>query len=62
MVSQLTTVGASPEKAWRAWELRGASTYLDKDGAAIDRLLAMTRIFADELDRLAVAMPILLEF
>jgi TetR/AcrR family fatty acid metabolism transcriptional regulator len=45
-----------------AWELRGARTILDTEGSATDRLLAMTRMFADELDRLAVAMPIFLEF
>lgn len=45
-----------------AWELRGARTILDREGSATDRLLAMTRMFADELDHLAVAMPIFLEF
>jgi AcrR family transcriptional regulator len=45
-----------------AWELRGARTILEAAGSATDRLLAMTRMFADELERLAVAMPIFLEF
>jgi hypothetical protein len=45
-----------------AWELRGARTILETEGSATERLLAMTRMLADELDRLAVAMPIFLEF
>lgn len=45
-----------------AWELRGARAIVDTQDSATDRLLAMTRMFADELDRLAVAMPIFLEF
>jgi AcrR family transcriptional regulator len=45
-----------------AWELRGARAIVDMEGSATDRLLAMTRMFADELDRMVVAMPILLEF
>ena len=45
-----------------AWELRGARAIVDTEGSATDRLLAMTRMFADELDRMVVAMPILLEF
>jgi AcrR family transcriptional regulator len=45
-----------------AWELRGARAIVDAEGTATDRLLAITRMFADELDRMVVAMPILLEF
>jgi AcrR family transcriptional regulator len=45
-----------------AWELRGARAIMEGEGTATDRLLAITRMFADELDRMAVAMPIFLEF
>jgi AcrR family transcriptional regulator len=45
-----------------SWELRGARAILNRNGSASDRLLALTRMFADELDRMVVAMPILLEF
>jgi TetR/AcrR family fatty acid metabolism transcriptional regulator len=45
-----------------AWELRGARAIVDGEGSATDRLLALTRMFADEIDRMVVAMPILLEF
>lgn len=45
-----------------AWELRGARAIVDRAGTATERLLALTSMFADELDRLVVAMPILLEF
>lgn len=45
-----------------AWELRGTRAIVDAEGTATDRLLAITRMFAEELDRMAVAMPILLEF
>lgn len=45
-----------------AWELRGARAIVDSDGSATDRLLAITRMFADELERMVVAMPIFLEF
>ena len=45
-----------------AWELRGARAIVDRGDSATDRLLAITRMFADELDRMVVAMPILLEF
>jgi AcrR family transcriptional regulator len=44
------------------WELRGARAIVDGEGSATDRLLAITHMFADELDRMVVAMPILLEF
>lgn len=45
-----------------AWELRGARAIVQGDGSATDRLLAITRMFADELERMQVAMPIFLEF
>jgi AcrR family transcriptional regulator len=45
-----------------AWELRGARAIVDGEGSATERLLAITRMFADELDRMEVAMPIILEF
>jgi TetR/AcrR family fatty acid metabolism transcriptional regulator len=45
-----------------AWELRGTRSIIDGKGTASERLLAITHMFADELDRLVVAMPILLEF
>jgi AcrR family transcriptional regulator len=45
-----------------AWELRGARTIMEREGTATERLLAITHMFADELDRLTVAMPIFLEF
>jgi AcrR family transcriptional regulator len=44
-----------------AWELRGTRAIVDGEGTAADRLLKITHAFADELDRLAVAMPIVLE-
>lgn len=45
-----------------AWELRGTRAIVEGDGSATDRLLAITRMFADELERMRVAMPIFLEF
>ena len=45
-----------------AVELRGTRTIVEGKGTATERLQAITRMFADELDRLRVAMPILLEF
>jgi AcrR family transcriptional regulator len=45
-----------------AWELRGARAVVEGAGSAAERLLALTHMFADELDRMVVAMPILLEF
>lgn len=45
-----------------SWELRGARAIIGGGGSAAERLLAITRMFADELDRMAAAMPIFLEF
>jgi TetR/AcrR family fatty acid metabolism transcriptional regulator len=45
-----------------AWELRGTRAIVDGEGSATERLLAITRMFADELDRMLIAMPIFLEF
>jgi TetR/AcrR family fatty acid metabolism transcriptional regulator len=45
-----------------AWELRGARAIVEREGTATERLLAITHMFADELDRMTVAMPIFLEF
>jgi AcrR family transcriptional regulator len=45
-----------------AWELRGTRAIARSEGSVTGRLLALTRMFADELDRLSVAMPIFLEF
>jgi AcrR family transcriptional regulator len=45
-----------------AWELRGARNIVDSEGTATARLLAIASMFADELDRMVVAMPILMEF
>ena len=45
-----------------AWELRGTRAIVEGPGSATERLLAITRMFADELDRMLVAMPIFLEF
>jgi AcrR family transcriptional regulator len=45
-----------------AWELRGTRAIVEAEGSATDRLLAITRMFADELDRMTAAMPIFLEF
>jgi TetR/AcrR family fatty acid metabolism transcriptional regulator len=45
-----------------AWELRGTRVIAQGEGSVTDRLLAITCMFADELDRMVVAMPILLEF
>jgi AcrR family transcriptional regulator len=45
-----------------SWELRGARAIIDGEGSAAERLLAITRMFADELDRMKVAMPIFVEF
>lgn len=44
-----------------AWELRGTRTIVDREGSATERLLAITHMLGDELDRMVVAMPILLE-
>lgn len=45
-----------------AWELRGTRVIATMEGSVTDRLLAITQMLADELDRMAVAMPIFLEF
>ena len=45
-----------------AWELRGARAIMEAEGSAADRLLAITCMLAEEFERMAVAMPILLEF
>lgn len=45
-----------------AWELRGTRAIATMEGSVTDRLLAITRMLADELDRMAGAMPIFLEF
>lgn len=45
-----------------AWELRGARAIVEGAGTATERLLAISHMFADELDRMVVAMPILMEF
>ncbi len=45
-----------------SWELRGARVIIEGGGSAAERLLAITRMFADELERMAAAMPIFLEF
>jgi AcrR family transcriptional regulator len=43
-------------------EMRGVRAAIAGEGTVTDRLFAMTRIFAKDLDRLAVVMPITLEF
>lgn len=45
-----------------AWELRGARAIAEGSGSAAKRLLAITTMFADELERMTAAMPIFLEF
>jgi AcrR family transcriptional regulator len=46
-----------------SWELRGARAIIDRgEDSAAERLLAITRMFAGELDRMKVAMPIFVEF
>jgi AcrR family transcriptional regulator len=44
------------------WMMRGFRTAIEGGGTATERLQAMMGMFADEIDRMAVAMPILLEF
>lgn len=44
------------------WELRGARAIAEGSGSATERLLAITTMFADELERMTGAMPIFLEF
>lgn len=44
------------------WMMRGFRTTIEGGGTATERLQAMMGMFADEVDRMAVAMPILLEF
>lgn len=45
-----------------AVELRGTRAIVEGNGTATERLWAITRMLADELERMRVAMPILLEF
>lgn len=45
-----------------AFELRGTRSIIEREGSAAERLLAMTRMFADEIERMSVAMPLLMEF
>jgi AcrR family transcriptional regulator len=45
-----------------SWELRGARAIMEGEGSAAERLLAITRMLADELERMTAAMPILVEF
>jgi AcrR family transcriptional regulator len=45
-----------------AVELRGTRAIVEGAGTATERLQAITSMFGDELDRMRVAMPILLEF
>jgi AcrR family transcriptional regulator len=45
-----------------AWELRGTRAIVNGGGTASERLMVITHMFADELDRMVVAMPIFLEF
>lgn len=43
-------------------EMRGIRATLQKGGTATERLFTMTRMFAADLDHLALAMPVMLEF
>jgi TetR/AcrR family fatty acid metabolism transcriptional regulator len=43
-------------------ELRGVRGVIEGTGSVSDRLFAMTRLFAADLDRLSLVMPITLEF
>jgi AcrR family transcriptional regulator len=45
-----------------SWEMRGVRAIMEGEGSAAERLLAITRMFADDLERMKVATPILLEF
>ncbi|HEY7022744.1 MAG TPA: TetR/AcrR family transcriptional regulator [Ktedonobacterales bacterium] len=45
-----------------SWEMRGVRAIAEGEGGAADRLLAITRMFADELERMKAATPILMEF
>jgi AcrR family transcriptional regulator len=45
-----------------AWELRATRAAVTGDGSATERLLAISRFFLAEIERMAGAMPILLEF
>jgi AcrR family transcriptional regulator len=45
-----------------ALELRGLRAVTEGGGGATERLLAMTAMFATDFDRMAFAMPVMLEF
>lgn len=45
-----------------AWELRTVRQTAEQEGSAANRLLRIMGLFADEMDRMAVAMPVMLEF
>jgi TetR/AcrR family fatty acid metabolism transcriptional regulator len=45
-----------------SWEMRSVRAIAEGEGGAADRLLAITRMFADELERMRAATPILMEF
>lgn len=45
-----------------AVELRGTCAIIEREGSATERLMALTRMFADELDHMSAAMPIFVEF
>ncbi|MGH2517689.1 MAG: TetR/AcrR family transcriptional regulator [Ktedonobacterales bacterium] len=49
-------------RAMFTWMMRGFRTTLEGSGTATERLQGMVGMFADEIDRMAVAMPIMLEF
>lgn len=44
------------------WMMRGFRTTIAGEGTVTERLHAMVGMFADEVDRMALAMPIMLEF
>jgi len=44
------------------WMMRSFRSTIEGSGTATERLQAMMGTFADEIDRMAMAMPILLEF
>ena len=45
-----------------ALEMRGTRAVIESGGSVTERLLTMTRMLAADLDRLAIAMPVMLEF
>jgi TetR/AcrR family fatty acid metabolism transcriptional regulator len=56
------TLIAAIMRTMLAWELRAARAAVAGGGSATERLLAIAAMFVAEIERIAGAMPILLEF